>query len=104
MHMLFSLQFRQSGSLGLQTKAPNSIKASTKSEFLFNLNKFFLFISTRLLKFILFSFLFNNLEKTLLTFPSIARVGSLKIKACRAFAVYSPIPGNLIISSYSLGN
>ena len=36
--MLFKLQIPHIGSLGLQTSAPNSIKASTKSEFLFELN------------------------------------------------------------------
>ena len=67
-----------SGSFGLQINAPNSIKASTKSEFLLALNKSFLLISISLAKLILFSFLLRILENTLLTFPSIAIDGNVK--------------------------
>ena len=65
------------GIFALQTKAPNSIIASTKSEFLLVLNKFFLLIFLKYLKSILLTSLFNILEITLFTFPSNANVGVL---------------------------
>ena len=68
-------QILQLGSCGLQIKAPNSIMASTKSEFLFEENNFFLFLLIIFSKFIFFSCLFRILEKTLFTLPSIAIVG-----------------------------
>ena len=48
--------------------APNSIKASTKSAFLFVLNSFFLLIVISLSKFMPSSFLFRYLENILFTF------------------------------------
>jgi len=84
---LFKLQMPHFGSFGLQINAPNSINASTKSEFLFVLNNFFLFNLISFSKSILVSFLFNNRENILLTFPSNAIVGLLWIRPNNAFAV-----------------